>query len=218
MATLHHLFARVWLVLLLFVGVCVGSCTCAPVRQVPASRGILACKSPQPMTTLGISLPTKIVPGAISTSFNETFSGDAAVSIPLDMPPGRAGFAPELAISYSSSATESALGMGFAFTGASSIGRCRKERALDGEITNVQFTEDDALCYMGKRLIAIVTQGDQVEYRIFDDPQTKIIGNFADLANSSFEVFLPNDQRILYGSSIAGRVMSNENVPSAWLA
>ncbi len=77
------------------------------------------------------------------------------MSIPLDMPSGQAGFAPELAISYSSSAPEGALGLGFALTGASSIGRCSKQIALDGEISNVQFTEDDALCLDGIRLIAI---------------------------------------------------------------
>ncbi|HRI71967.1 MAG TPA: SpvB/TcaC N-terminal domain-containing protein, partial [Polyangium sp.] len=218
MATLHHLFARVWLVLLALTCAFASSCTCAPVGQAPAQRGILACKSPQFVTTLGISSPTKIVPGASATSFNGTPSGDAALSIPLDMPPGRAGFAPELAISYSSSATESALGMGFALSGASSIGRCRKEMVLDGEISNVQFNEDDALCLDGKRLIAITNQGDQIEYRTFPDSQTKIIGNFADPANSSFEVFLPNGHRILFGSTDAGRVMSNEQVPSQWLA
>jgi hypothetical protein len=42
-----------------------------------------------------------IVPGTILVSFAVTDSGDAILSMPLVVPPGRAGVEPSLAINYS---------------------------------------------------------------------------------------------------------------------
>jgi hypothetical protein len=89
------------------------------------------------------------VPGTIAASFAVSDAGDGVLSMPLVVPPGRAGVEPSLAINYSSSGGNGVLGRGFSLSsGASAVTRCPKTRAIDGpdaEIGAINYDSDDAL-------------------------------------------------------------------------
>lgn len=134
----------------LLVGVFVqAGCSCGPQRQAQSNKA-RPCISQHARRTVAPPLQSKtIVPGVTPASFAVTDSGDAALSMSLEVPPGRAGIEPSLAITYSSSGGESVLGKGFSITGSSSITRCPKTMAIDGEIRSVQYDTDDAICIDG---------------------------------------------------------------------
>src|SRR5687767_12720297 len=59
-------------------------------------------------------------------------NGAATYGLAIDVPPGRAGMQPHLALSYNSNRGQSVYGMGFSLAGISQIERCRKTQAEDG--------------------------------------------------------------------------------------
>ncbi|KYG00647.1 hypothetical protein BE21_57210 [Sorangium cellulosum] len=72
-------------------------------------------------TELPADLPRSetVAAGAIGGTFSASSTGEATYTMPLAVPPGRAGMQPELAVSYDSSGGEGVLGMGFSVTGLS---------------------------------------------------------------------------------------------------
>ena len=152
-------------------------CSCGPTEQVLV-RQFLACQSRHANVPVASPLQSKIIaPGTIRTAFALTDSGDATLSMPLSVPPGRAGVEPSLGISYSSSAGDGVLGVGFSLNGPSAITRCPKTMAVDNEIRAVHYDAEDALCIDGKRLVLIAQNGATAEYRTLPDTQIKLIGD-----------------------------------------
>lgn len=118
-----------------------------------------------------------IVPETIPVSYGVTANGDAALTLPLAVPPGRAGVEPSLAITYSSSDGDSVFGVFFSLLGASSITRCTKTMAIDGEIRDVQYDASDAFCLDIQRLLSVAQNGESIEYRTFlDDTRVYALG------------------------------------------
>jgi hypothetical protein len=99
-----------------------------------------------------LQAPSTVEAGTIDGSFSVSPSGEAAYSIPLAVPPGRAGMQPALSVSYDSAAGDGPLGVGFSVAGLSAISRCPKNMADDGEIAAVQDAFGDPLCLDGLRL------------------------------------------------------------------
>lgn len=88
---------------------------------------------------------------------NVDASGTASYEIPLNVPPGRRGMAPELSLRYSSGGGEGHFGQGFDLVGAGSrVHRCQKTIDVDGEVSAVQFDSHDRLCVDGMRLVGSV--------------------------------------------------------------
>ncbi len=192
-------------------------CACGPERQVQSSKPI-ACRPQHDRHAISPPLASKtIVAGTIPASFAVTDSGDAAMSMPLEVPPGRAGVEPSLAISYSSSSGDGVLGTGFSITGASSITRCPKTMAIDGEIRAVQYDVDDALCLDGKRLVVVAENDTTIEYRTFPDSQVKVIGHLIG-DESHFEAFLSSGWVVEYGETAGSRPLARNGAPRTWLA
>ncbi len=189
-------------------------CTCRAAEQ-PENRPILAC-IPQ-HSSLRISPPLTsrtTIAGTIPVSFSITDLGDAALTIPIAAPPGRAGVEPALAISYNSSSGDGLLGVGFSLSGPSAITRCPMTIAVDGEIRAVQYDKNDVLCLDGKRLVSVAKNGATTEYRTFPDTQVKVVGSYA----SGFDAFLPSGWVVEYGKAPGARPLALGGLPRAWLA
>ncbi|XXY17780.1 RHS repeat-associated core domain-containing protein [Sorangium sp. So ce216] len=158
--------------------------------------------------------------GAIGGTFSVSSTGEATYTMPLAVPPGRAGMQPELAVSYDSSGGEGVLGMGFSVTGLSAVTRCPRTIAQDGEIRAVHYDQDDALCLDGKRLIEVGRAGDLVEYRTFPDTFTKVIASHEDWDREKGPMYLraytKSGRIIEYGNEPSGRVMGKHGVVRAW--
>jgi hypothetical protein len=101
--------------------------------------------------------------------------------IPIEVPPGRAGMAPSVAISYSSQGGNGPLGVGFSLEGASSISRCEKMMAAGGTRDRIHFSTHvtpgtDVYCLDGQRMVLLSgTNGDVgAEYRTEMDNFTRV--------------------------------------------
>jgi hypothetical protein len=79
-------------------------------------------------------------------------AGEHRYRIPIDVPPGRAGMAPSLALSYSSRGKNGHLGVGWQLEGLSEIGRCPRTFAIDGFSDGVVLASADAFCLDGHEL------------------------------------------------------------------
>lgn len=90
--------------------------------------------------------------GATAGSFDVLADGSASYSVPIFVPPGRAGMQPSLALVYNSNHGNGALGVGWHIDGLSQIRRCHETWAHDGEVSPEQL-DSGPLCLDGNRLV-----------------------------------------------------------------
>src|SRR6266581_1127622 len=93
--------------------------------------------------------------GATPGSFSVDPNGGANYTIPIQIPPGSAGMAPSIALSYSKQVDNPLVGVGFSIFGLSIISRCGSTIALDGAKSGVYYDSRDRFCLDGQRLIAV---------------------------------------------------------------
>ncbi|HVX90321.1 MAG TPA: carbohydrate-binding protein [Candidatus Paceibacterota bacterium] len=148
--------------------------------------------------------PTSAV-GALPGSFAVSEAGTAQYSIPIQVPPGRAGIEPAVSLVYSGSRSNGDLGLGWRLEGLSAITRCPRSYALDGYSRNVSNTVDDRFCLDGKRLEAVnggAYGANGTEYRTLVDSFAKVT-SFQDLQSTGIQVTpwisIPNIGRLLQG-------------------
>ncbi len=117
------------------------------------------------------------VMGSTAGSFTVNESGAATYTIPLTLPPGTAGMAPELALAYSSMGGNGLLGIGWTLKGLSSISRTGATLAQDGLVDGVDFDGLDRLVLDGERLMVVSgTYGAAgSEYRTEQDTFKKVV-------------------------------------------
>jgi hypothetical protein len=104
--------------------------------------------------------------------------GAATFAVPIVVPPGTAGVAPNLSFVYSSQASENELlGIGWTLDGLPAIERCAATVSQDGFKGGINYDSNDRFCLEGKRLMAISgTYGAHLtEYRTEIDSFVKII-------------------------------------------
>src|SRR5690606_34498527 len=126
---------------------CVASVT-EPDVLVPDGAGSSTPLPPLPPATATAA-------GAVPGSFSVSDDGAAQYTIPLELPPGRAGMQPALSLLYTGTKTNGHLGLGWSVQGLSSISRCPRTYALDGKAAPITGTDADALCIDGKRLVPV---------------------------------------------------------------
>ena len=82
-------------------------------------------------------------------------SGSPRFSYPITVPPGVAGMAPQLALSYNGGGVNGVVGHGWTIQGMSLVGRCPGVEAVDGDgkRTPIKYQASDKLCLDGQRLI-----------------------------------------------------------------
>jgi len=161
------------------------------------------------LSLLSISVTQAETPynGATQGSFTVNALGSATYSIPIEVPPGINGLQPELSLNYDSQGGNGLLGVGWSLGGLSSITRCPKTIAQDGEIRGVKLDNQDRFCLDGQRLI--VTNGmtygaSGAEYRTEVDSFQKVTSNGSCYNNTgpcSFVVETPDRKIIQYGTS-----------------
>ena len=118
--------------------------------------------------------------GALKANFLVTQTGQAHYSVPIEVSPGTAKMQPALAITYDSTSSNTrngVLGMGFSLDGITAITRCSSNKAQNGVIHSVDYSDQDRFCLNGEQLIAIHGNygADGAEYRTYNDSQAKII-------------------------------------------
>jgi len=84
-----------------------------------------------------------------------TPGGEAAYSIPLDLPAGTAGLTPVLSLEYRHRSQGGSAGIGWHVGGLSRIERCPRTVAQDGQAGPVRQLQSDRFCLDGGRLVAV---------------------------------------------------------------
>jgi hypothetical protein len=85
-----------------------------------------------------------------------TAAGDYTYTLPIQVPDGRAGMQPHVALQYSSRGGSGLLGAGWSLDyGGSEIARCPRTTAVDGGPSAVEYLPTGALCLDGQRMIAV---------------------------------------------------------------
>lgn len=82
-------------------------------------------------------------------------NGIASYSIPIDVVPGTQGVQPNLQVTYNSLSGRGILGQGWHLSGMSSISRTQKTYYHDGEMSCINFDDNDRYVLDGQRLIKL---------------------------------------------------------------
>ncbi len=136
-------------------------------------RGVAACALLM-SSMLAMAAVSTVTPPNLAGGLAGTIPGQASVSsrgasqysFPIAVPPGTAGMAPSLGMSYDSENPIDISGLGWSLSGLSSITRCKRTLATDNLVHPVDLTSADAYCLNGERLIKISgTDGAAAEYR-----------------------------------------------------
>jgi RHS repeat-associated protein len=117
--------------------------------------------------------------GTIDGTFSVDPNGAATYEIPLEIPPGTQGLAPQLALTYNSQRDNGMIGMGWALNGIENIARCNATQVSNGYTAPVTYTYRDRFCMAGMPLIAISGEYgyDGTEYRTTRDTWTRVISH-----------------------------------------
>jgi RHS repeat-associated protein len=91
--------------------------------------------------------------GSDGGSFSVGNSGQGVWSMPIEVPSGINGVAPNLTLSLSTSGGNGSLGVGGGLSGLSSISRCGRTIHQDGYFQAPQYQQSDAYCLDGARLV-----------------------------------------------------------------
>ncbi len=152
------------------------------------------------------------------TPYAFVISGSGAPNVAIDLvaPPGRTNLAPDLQLRYAGPQHEGAVG-NFELAGASSITHCPKSSSVDGEIDSVHFSDDDALCLNGQKLVEVARAGETIQYALWPDGHIKVVKYLPKNKDSYFVAFYPSGEVISFGKT-AGSRPTTGNVPIAWLA
>ena len=145
------------------------------------------------------------VPGSTSGQFSVSkSSGSASYAIPVVVPVGTAGVQPSLNIAYNSFGDNGLMGVGFSLSGQSSIGRCSKNRSLDGVAQAVDVASYQAFCLDGTRMLPVDSSGR--EFRLVEDSFAKITshGGTAE-APEYFKVLYKSGDLSTYGNNSQAR-------------
>jgi RHS repeat-associated protein len=148
--------------------------------------------------------------GPLSGRFAVNADGAATYVLPLNVPEGRAGMGPKLALQYNSQGGNGMIGVGWSLAGGfSQIARCRKIHAVDGEARAVQFDDSDRFCLDGEYLVAspdkTLPGSGVTEYRTERDPFVRISVSQKDaLGPTSFLVEYGDGRKLTYDTLMEG--------------
>ncbi|MBR0346647.1 MAG: hypothetical protein IJI03_15460, partial [Rudaea sp.] len=172
--------------------------------------------------------------GATAAQFRVDESGNATYSIPIQAPPGTAGVAPKVALSYNSRLPNGLMGPGWAIEASSQISRCRQTREsgdfgqADGNPQPINFTASDRFCLDGVRLLLTDNSGnygaDNTIYSPETDPTTKVTARVSgSYAGPDFFIVQRKDGTTsTYGymasspNALATASLNGQNVAISW--
>ena len=195
-------FSALRIVCILFFGllseaVCIGS----------ANAVVTAPTLPPAATTVN-DLPAHDATVGTMMGQAGTDGGAATYSVPIVVPPGRAGMQPNLALSYNSRSGNGIIGMGWSISGLSSIHRCPQTPEQDAQALGVSYAGTDKLCLDGQRLVVVAgTYGASgAEYRTEVDSYARVFQTGGGLtgATSCFRVEQKDGRILHYGAVTSG--------------
>lgn len=129
--------------------------------------------------------------------------GAFSYNVDIEVPPGIAGVAPKLSLSYNSGSGNGLLGLGWSLNGMSFISRCGSTVADDGKYRAVRLDDNDNYCMDGQRLISV----SENEYRTKMESYSKIVH---DPVTDSFTVWTKSGDIYEYGTATDAKFLHYE--------
>ncbi|HEY0990169.1 MAG TPA: SpvB/TcaC N-terminal domain-containing protein [Kofleriaceae bacterium] len=153
------------------------------------------------------------VVGTLSGTFEVTGDGAASFTVPLTVPPGRAGMQPDLALVYSSRGGNGLVGVGWSLAGLSQISRCGSTYFHDRVARPVDYAHDH-YCLDGMRLLQIASAPTPFvgcaiahEYRTEPETQQRVVTCGEDtLGPIAWLVYAPSGRVSFYGFDASNRI------------
>ncbi|ACE84184.1 carbohydrate binding protein, putative, cbp35B [Cellvibrio japonicus Ueda107] len=133
-------------------GLTAGTCAGAGTPKAP-NNGVVA--QPQAPVLAAIPAPASGIDMAQPTEgeFNVNASGQATYRLPLVLPAGSGGFAPQISLGYNSGAGNGTLGMGWSLNAGGSVSRCRQSESENRNFRPLTLDANDRFCLNGEKLI-----------------------------------------------------------------
>lgn len=162
--------------------------------------------------------PTRI--GVTRAQVSVDATGQAQVTVPLELPDAGNGLAPQLSLVYSSSVEAAgALGYGWSLAPLSSVRRCPPSQALDGHDGGLTMSAEDRACLDGQRLVAIAGRDleDGSSYRLERDDGT--LARFARRGASdpgTWTVYRAGGEILRFGTDDASRLRHARGEAIEW--
>jgi RHS repeat-associated protein len=173
--------------------------------------------------------------GVLTGQFAVSPSGAATYTVPISIPPGIAGMAPNLSLAYSSQGGDGIAGQGWSLGGLSMISRCPRTRQQDGygrpvmldsltDPTNNQPDhQTDGLCLDGEKLFdtkpgAVLPSGGNCpsSVQMCYTPERKDFSTITLNTSGEFQVVTKAGETRSYGLQTVDRVTSNGNT-AVWM-
>ncbi|WP_338367276.1 FG-GAP-like repeat-containing protein [uncultured Pseudoalteromonas sp.] len=126
-----------------------GSLACS----IPGATNQFEYKSVAGTRAISVSDSATEHVGTIAAQFRVSESGAATYNVPISIPKGTAGVAPQVSLNYSSQAGDGIVGQGWSLSASSAVTRCGKTPVYDGKQGGVSLTKTDRLCFNGQRLL-----------------------------------------------------------------
>ncbi|NJD33106.1 MAG: hypothetical protein FIB04_14605 [Gammaproteobacteria bacterium] len=170
--------------------------------------------------SVGAAAQAQTTVGRTTGAASVSPTGAARYTIPLWVPPGTNGLAPELAITYDHRSGNGLLGVGFRLTGFSAIHRCSSTLAQDGQSSAVGLDAADRLCLDGQRLRltagAYGQAGSQYQTEVETFSRVTAFGT-AGAGPAWFQVERRDGLIYQYGATIDSRIESlGTSTPREW--
>ncbi|MFT3925998.1 MAG: PQQ-binding-like beta-propeller repeat protein [Myxococcales bacterium] len=158
--------------------------------------------------------------GALSGAFSVELNGSATYSVPVNVPPGRGGLAPELALTYRSSSGNSLVGFDWSISGLSAISVCQPTVVQDKTLSSPASVMVP-FCLDGRRLIPKSYDAtlNRTEWRVEFDPAVRVFSDgdqdarhglpTGDIAPQSWTVETGDGRKSEYGLDDLSRLDRN---------
>ena len=170
---------------------------------------------PQPLTPLATPIVQASPVGTLPGHGQVTPTGEYRYRIPIEVPAGRAGMQPSIALAYSSRGKNGHLGVGFQVEGISTIERCPRTFATEGYSEGILFTDADVYCLDGHKLVAIsgAYGGHGTEYRTEDDTFTRVTSYRDNKDLAWFQAWTDDGRVRIYKGPVVGDRSQTETPP-----
>ncbi len=151
--------------------------------------------------------------GTLSGSLSVSPGGAANYTVPIELPEGRMGMTPQLALTYNSQGEYGLLGKGWSIAGWSYIARTGKNLYYDDNQSSIDF-QDDGFMLDGVRMIKTSeTEIGKTFYRTETDALAKIVhfgAQKGSMDNSYFIIYTKDGLTKTYGAEPESRQVYNE--------
>lgn len=141
--------------------------------------------------------------------FDVDANGQATYTIPIEIPPGAAGYLPHLSLAYGHRQPNGVVGVGWSLTGLSAITRTKATYAVDGFNAAVSYDSNDRYTLDGQRLINVQGEYGQPGTLYYTELQSWKYVKAGASATDGFDVTTKTGELWKYGATDDSRILAS---------